>query len=119
MQGRYSFIGAQPALEVLAQEGIVTVLDHETQQRSVSQQADPLETVIGISRKWKPVPIEGLPRVFTGGWSGYCGYDTVRYVYGGNCSAASALSCCMGILNDCEPSSHWTWLIPAKSIMVL
>lgn len=47
------------------------------------EQQDPLETVISISRKWKPVPIEGLPKVFTGGWSGYCGYDTVRYVYGG------------------------------------
>jgi len=27
--------------------------------------------------------VEGLPTVFTGGWVGYAGYDTVRYVYGG------------------------------------
>ena len=44
---------------------------------------DPLEQVVAISRKWKPVLTEGMPRVFTGGWSGYCGYDTVRYVYAG------------------------------------
>ena len=25
--------------------------------------------------------VEGMPNVFTGGWVGYCGYDTVRYVY--------------------------------------
>ena len=61
----------------------MTILDHETQERTVSDEQDPLDTVIAISRQWKPVPIEGLPKVFTGGWSGYCGYDTVRYVYGG------------------------------------
>ena len=83
MQGRYSFIGAQPALEVLADEGTVTILDHESQERTISNEQDPLDTVIAISRQWNPVPIEGLPKVFTGGWSGYCGYDTVRYVYGG------------------------------------
>jgi anthranilate synthase component 1 len=83
MQGRYSFVGAQPAMEIMAFGDSVTVLNHETQERGVSQEEDPLEMVVSISRKWKPVPTEGLPRVFTGGWSGYCGYDTVRYVYGG------------------------------------
>ena len=29
--------------------------------------------------------VEGMPNVFTGGWVGYCGYDTVRYVYSGKC----------------------------------
>ena len=36
-----------------------------------------------LSADWRPVPAEGLPAVFTGGWVGYCGYDTVRYVYSG------------------------------------
>lgn len=67
----------------MATEDTVTILNHETQQRVVSTEQDPLETIINLSRGWKPVPIEGLPRVFTGGWSGYCGYDTVRYVYKG------------------------------------
>ena len=76
-------MGAAPALEVVANEGTITILDHETQERTVRKEQDPLETVISISRRWKPVPINGLPKVFTGGWSGYCGYDTVRYVYAG------------------------------------
>jgi hypothetical protein len=33
-------------------------------------------------RNWKPAKVDGLPEVFTGGWVGYAGYDTVRYVYG-------------------------------------
>ncbi len=32
-QGRFSFVGAQPALEVIARGQTVTVLDHVTQQR--------------------------------------------------------------------------------------
>lgn len=36
-----------------------------------------------LSAEWRPALVEGLPRVFTGGWVGYCGYDTVRYVYSG------------------------------------
>lgn len=37
-----------------------------------------------ISRAWQPVNDKLLPQVFTGGWVGYAGYDTVRYVYKGN-----------------------------------
>ena len=71
----------------------MTVLDHEAQRRTVTQEEDPLECVVAISRRWKPVRIEGIPHVFTGGWVGYCGYDTVRYVYGGK---RPAVSCCSG-----------------------
>ena len=36
-----------------------------------------------MSAGWQIADDEGLPRVFTGGWVGYSGYDTVRYVYSG------------------------------------
>ena len=49
----------------------------------VLQEEDPLEVPIQLSSKWKPVTVPGLPKVFTGGWVGFCGYDTVRYVYAG------------------------------------
>lgn len=42
-----------------------------------------MEVPIQLSADWKPVPVPGLPNVFTGGWVGFCGYDTVRYVYAG------------------------------------
>lgn len=38
---------------------------------------------IDLSSHWRPVRSDGLPFVFTGGWVGYTGYDTVRYVYSG------------------------------------
>ena len=36
-----------------------------------------------MSAAWQIADDEGLPKVFTGGWVGYSGYDTVRYVYSG------------------------------------
>jgi hypothetical protein len=41
------------------------------------------QVAVRLSADWRPAPVEGLPAVFTGGWVGYCGYDTVRYVYAG------------------------------------
>lgn len=82
-QGRYSFVGAQPAKEVVARGTSVTVIDHVTQQRSTRSVEDPMEVAVGLSAEWRPAPTKGLPAVFTGGWVGYCGYDTVRYVYSG------------------------------------
>jgi anthranilate synthase component I len=51
------------------------------ESRIETQEDDPLEVVVGMSRQWKPAALEGLPDVFTGGWVGYVGYDTVRYTY--------------------------------------
>ena len=34
-----------------------------------------------MSAGWRPAEEAGMPRVFTGGWVGYCGYETVRYGY--------------------------------------
>lgn len=87
-QSRYSHVGAHPALEVVATGNQVEIIYHQheedrsRQEREVFQRDDPLQVPIEISADWKPVPCEGLPPVFTGGWVGYCGYDTVRYVYG-------------------------------------
>ncbi len=41
-------MGAQPALEVLARGHTVTVLDHDTGTRTVTQEADPLEARMAI-----------------------------------------------------------------------
>jgi anthranilate synthase component 1 len=66
----------------------VTVLNHLTGSRQVSTEADPLEVPVQLSRNWRPATVEGVPEVFTGGWVGYAGYDTVRYVYGSEWSVA-------------------------------
>lgn len=39
MQGRFSFIGAQPTLEVVAKERKVTVMDHAKGTREVKASA--------------------------------------------------------------------------------
>jgi anthranilate synthase component 1 len=84
MVGRYSFIGAQPAMEVIARGHEVAVTDHRTGERSQSVEANPLAAPRHLTAHWKPVAAPGragfdLPR-FTGGWVGYAGYDTVRYL---------------------------------------
>lgn len=92
-QGRYSFVGAQPLVEIVAKGNSVEVREkvdgeaHYRVTRSIS--SDPLAIPEEISKEWR-VPAEDLAadqnfpsEVFTGGWVGYCGYDTVRYVYQG------------------------------------
>ena len=75
-------MGAQPALEVIARQGRVTVLDHVKRSRTVREVADPMQVAIDISSSWKPHRHPGLPRdAFCGGFVGYTSYDTVRYVY--------------------------------------
>lgn len=41
--GRYSFVGAMPALEVVATQGRVTVLNHAAGTRRVTEEEDPME----------------------------------------------------------------------------
>ena len=83
-QGRYSFVGAHPQLEIVAHGRTVDVLNHrESVKERYEGYADPLEIPEQLSADWKAAVPEDLPRVFTGGWVGYCGYDTVRYVYQG------------------------------------
>ena len=41
-QGRYSFVGAQPALEVVARGNSVTIIDHATKQRTTTEEDDPM-----------------------------------------------------------------------------
>ena len=70
-------------MEVIAEGGRVWVLDHGAGTRTAAEEEDPMAVPARLSADWRPVAVEGLPEVFTGGWVGYCGYDTVRYVYSG------------------------------------
>eukprot|EP00271_Cylindrocystis_brebissonii_P011597 TRINITY_DN29464_c0_g1_i1.p1 TRINITY_DN29464_c0_g1~~TRINITY_DN29464_c0_g1_i1.p1 ORF type:complete len:678 (-),score=103.74 TRINITY_DN29464_c0_g1_i1:1033-3066(-) len=78
--GRFSYVGAQPALEVVAKENVVNVMDHLKGTRSHELADDPMTIPVEIAKKWKPVMVEGLPPCFCGGWVGFTGYDTMRYV---------------------------------------
>jgi anthranilate synthase component I len=78
--GRYSFIGAQPSMEVLARGHEVMVIDHRGGGIHSSRETDPLEVPKRLTAAWRVVRVPSHPLRFTGGWVGYAGYDSVRYL---------------------------------------
>ncbi|KAG5537047.1 hypothetical protein RHGRI_024482 [Rhododendron griersonianum] len=78
--GRYTLIGAQPAVEFVAKENFVTVIDGWEGSRREEFVEDPMRLLKRMMEKWKPQPLVGLPDTFCGGWFGYFSYDTFRYV---------------------------------------
>ncbi|GFZ01617.1 anthranilate synthase 2 [Actinidia rufa] len=78
--GRYSVIGAQPTMEIVAKDNMVTVMDHREGRRTEEFVEDPMVVPRRIMENWKPQRIDELPEAFCGGWVGYFSYDTVRYV---------------------------------------
>ncbi|KAK3148883.1 hypothetical protein QOZ80_3AG0209940 [Eleusine coracana subsp. coracana] len=78
--GRYSVVGAQPAMEIVAKANHVTVLDHEMESKSEQLSSDPMNIPRVIMEQWNPQIIDSLPDAFCGGWVGFFSYDTVRYV---------------------------------------
>ncbi|KAJ8647476.1 hypothetical protein MRB53_000499 [Persea americana] len=78
--GRYSVVGAQPSMEVIAKENAVVIMDHEEGKRTEEIAEDPMAVPRRIMQDWTPQLIDELPDAFCGGWVGYFSYDTVRYV---------------------------------------
>ncbi|XP_051120650.1 anthranilate synthase alpha subunit 2, chloroplastic-like [Andrographis paniculata] len=78
--GRYSVIGAQPTMEIVAKDNMVTVVDHHEGKRTQDFVEDPMVVPRRIMEKWIPQRVDELPEAFCGGWVGYFSYDTVRYV---------------------------------------
>ncbi|KAK4737054.1 hypothetical protein R3W88_000751 [Solanum pinnatisectum] len=79
--GRYSVVGAQPSMEIIAKEHNVAILDHHAGKLTRKTVEDPMTIPASISNGWKLGLIDDeLPDTFCGGWFGYFSYDTVRYV---------------------------------------
>ena len=85
--GRFSILGAQPSVEVVAHERRVTVRDHERGTTEEIERENPLTYVRSLTAGLEAAPVNalgGAPGMqlpaFTGGWVGYAGYDTVRYL---------------------------------------
>ena len=81
--GRFSFLGAKPAIQIVAKENKVTIHNHEQGTVEEIIADNPIEVVRDISKTWvvgKPVAANDLPLPsFLGGWVGFAGYDTARY----------------------------------------
>ena len=78
--GRYSYMGARPMAQVIAYGHEVRHVNADAKQRTY-QCDDPLREMQKLVDQWRLASVAGLPD-FTGGWVGYAGYDTVRYLEG-------------------------------------
>ncbi|MBX2852229.1 MAG: anthranilate synthase component I [Phycisphaeraceae bacterium] len=79
---RYSFLGAQPAVEVVAHGNDIEVRDNTDPTNSKTYTSDdPLGEMQKLTDEVAFVSTPGLPD-FTGGWVGHAGYDVVRYLEG-------------------------------------
>ena len=80
--GRYSYLGAQPAIQIIVRGNEVRCINaiHPGQTRTYHSD-NPLREMDKITAPWKLARVEGLSD-FTGGWVGLAGYDTVRYLEG-------------------------------------
>lgn len=81
---RYSFIGAHPVREVLAYAHDVSIIKHENGQKTETtiKSDDPWDLIRKMNAEIMPADAESLPggeELFSGGWVGYGGYDTMRY----------------------------------------
>lgn len=77
--GRYSFIGVNPRGIITFKDNVVSnTVDGKTETTTLAEGEDPLHFIKQEFDKFKPVHLEGLPRLI-GGAVGYIGYDIVRY----------------------------------------
>ena len=75
--GRYSILAFDPFMEISASGRHVT---KRAGSETIEQECDdPLEVLKDELKKFRVVPVDGLPG-FSGGAVGYAGYDVVRYV---------------------------------------
>ena len=88
--GRWSMLGAQPMLEVLARANAVTVRDRRRGTEVQSTAINPLETVRLLGARFRPHPIDAMPDAFHGGWVGFCAFDAVRWLEPGKLPFAAA-----------------------------
>ena len=59
-------IGAQPTMEIVAKENMVTVMDHHEGRKTEEFVEDPMAVPRKIMEQWKPQRIDELPDAFCG-----------------------------------------------------
>ena len=59
-------IGAQPSIEIVAKENMVTIMDHYEERRIEEIVEDPMTIPRKMMEGWNPQLIDELPEVFCG-----------------------------------------------------
>ena len=73
--GRYTFLGYDPKMEIVCNEGCMSIRNGKEEVRRGEH---PGEVIREILREYKSPRVEGLPS-FTGGLVGYFSYDYLKY----------------------------------------
>jgi anthranilate synthase component 1 len=76
--GRWSMLGAQPDLQVVARGTQVEIRRASGTERR--ETLNPLDVVRELGAHYQAQPLNDLPQAFHGGWVGYCAFDAVRYL---------------------------------------
>ena len=79
---RFSFLGTQPGLIFTSRGRAIELIERRGSGAARVRRyeaEDPLTEIQTLMRRFRTVPVPGLPR-FTGGLVGYLGYRTVRYL---------------------------------------
>jgi anthranilate synthase component 1 len=76
--GRYSVIGAEPAM-IVESRGKQMWLKSPRENKMWVTLTDPITELQQLMARYKAVSVPGLPR-FCGGFVGYAGYDIVRFI---------------------------------------
>ena len=59
-------VGAQPSIEIVAKENMVTIMNHEEGRRIEEIVEDPMTVPRRIMEGWEPQRVDELPEVFCG-----------------------------------------------------
>lgn len=59
-------IGAQPTMEIVAKENMVTIMDHHQGKRTEEYAEDPMVIPRRIMENWNPQRLDELPEAFCG-----------------------------------------------------
>eukprot|EP00171_Calliarthron_tuberculosum_P013803 IDg13803t1 len=84
--GRYSLVGARPHVEIVAHAHDVTITTHPSDGSAPNIRHEPTDDPWELTRRMTqelipavPSSLPGGESLFSGGWVGYGGYDTIRY----------------------------------------
>lgn len=62
-------VGAHPAMEIVAEENKVTIMDHEEGRQTEQVVDDPMQVPRRIMENWSPQLIDELPDAFCGNFA--------------------------------------------------